>query len=36
MTIRPCAEGNDLAEYGADCSGCMNDKILFFGSIGVI
>lgn len=23
MTIRPCAEGNDLAEYGADCSGCM-------------
>lgn len=23
MTIRPCAEGNDLAAYGADCSGCM-------------
>jgi hypothetical protein len=23
MTIRPCAEGNDLAIYGADCSGCM-------------
>jgi len=23
MTIRPCAEGNELAEYGADCSGCM-------------
>ena len=23
MTIRPCAEGNYLAEYGADCSGCM-------------
>ena len=23
MTIRPCAEGNDLAPYGADCSGCM-------------
>lgn len=23
FTIRPCAEGNALAEYGADCSGCM-------------
>lgn len=23
MTIRPCAEGNALAQYGADCSGCM-------------
>lgn len=23
MTIRPCAEGDDLAMYGADCSGCM-------------
>ena len=23
MTIRPCAEGDDLAPYGADCSGCM-------------
>ena len=23
MTIRPCAEGNALAAYGADCSGCM-------------
>lgn len=23
MTIRPCAEGDDLEEYGADCSGCM-------------
>lgn len=23
MTIRPCAEGNDLAQFGADCSGCM-------------
>ena len=21
MTVRPCAEGNDLAAYGADCSG---------------
>ena len=23
ITIRPCAEGNDLEAYGADCSGCM-------------
>lgn len=23
MVLRPCAEGNDLASYGADCSGCM-------------
>jgi len=23
MTIRPCAEGDALAAYGADCSGCM-------------
>lgn len=23
ITIRPCAEGHDLAAYGADCSGCM-------------
>ena len=23
MTIKPCAEGNALAAYGADCSGCM-------------
>lgn len=23
MTIRPCAEGNELEVYGADCSGCM-------------
>jgi hypothetical protein len=23
MTIRPCAEGQELAPYGADCSGCM-------------
>jgi hypothetical protein len=26
MVIRPCAEGNDLAPYGADCSGCMTVK----------
>ena len=23
MTLRPCAEGNDLEAYGADCGGCM-------------
>lgn len=23
MTIRPCAEGNELEIFGADCSGCM-------------
>ena len=23
MTVRPCAEGDELAVYGADCGGCM-------------
>ena len=23
MTIRPCGEGDELAPFGADCSGCM-------------
>ena len=23
MTVRPCAEGNGLARYGADCGGCL-------------
>lgn len=23
MTLRPCAEGEELARFGADCSGCM-------------
>ena len=23
MTVKPCAEGNELARFGADCSGCM-------------
>ena len=23
MILKPCAEGNDLAQFGADCSGCM-------------
>ena len=23
MTLRPCAEGDELAAYGADCGGCM-------------
>ena len=26
MTIRPCAEGTSLVQYGADCSGCMTVK----------
>ena len=27
MTIRPCAEGDELAAYGADCAGCMTVNI---------
>ncbi len=27
MTVRPCGEGDELAVYGADCSGCMTEKI---------
>ncbi|SDH73949.1 protein of unknown function [Pseudobutyrivibrio sp. 49] len=23
MTVKPCAEGDELAKFGADCSGCM-------------
>ena len=23
MTVKPCAEGDELAVFGADCSGCM-------------
>ncbi|MBD5095694.1 MAG: DUF1848 domain-containing protein [Lachnospiraceae bacterium] len=23
MVVKPCAEGDELARYGADCSGCM-------------
>ncbi len=26
MVIRPCAEGEELAAYGADCSGCMTKE----------
>lgn len=26
MVLKPCAEGTDLAPYGADCSGCMSVK----------
>ncbi|MBQ7503672.1 DUF1848 domain-containing protein [bacterium] len=26
MTVKPCAEGNELEAYGADCSGCMTVK----------
>lgn len=27
MVVRPCAEGTDLAKYGADCSGCMTQEV---------
>ena len=27
LTIRPCAEGDELAPYGADCNGCMTQQI---------
>ena len=27
MTIRPCGEGDELAPFGADCSGCMTQKV---------
>ena len=27
MTIRPCGEGEELAPFGADCSGCMTVKM---------
>ena len=23
MTVKPCAEGDELAAFGADCGGCM-------------
>lgn len=23
MTVKPCAEGDELAQFGADCGGCM-------------
>lgn len=26
IDIKPCAEGNELSEFGADCSGCMTAK----------
>ncbi|MCR5108466.1 MAG: DUF1848 domain-containing protein [Lachnospiraceae bacterium] len=26
MTLKPCAEGTELEQYGADCSGCMSVK----------
>ncbi len=25
MTVKPCAEGDELAPYGADCRGCMTE-----------
>ncbi len=27
MVVRPCAEGTDLAAFGADCSGCMTAEV---------
>nr|WP_297706436.1 DUF1848 domain-containing protein [uncultured Butyrivibrio sp.] len=27
MVLRPCAEGNELEQFGADCSGCMTQAI---------
>ncbi|SFC55302.1 DUF1848 domain-containing protein [Butyrivibrio sp. YAB3001] len=27
MVLRPCAEGNELEAFGADCSGCMTQAI---------
>lgn len=27
MVLRPCAEGDELARYGADCRGCMTAEI---------
>ncbi|MBQ1504236.1 MAG: DUF1848 domain-containing protein [Oscillospiraceae bacterium] len=27
MTLRPCGEGDELARFGADCSGCMTQKM---------
>lgn len=26
MTVKPCAEGEELSRFGADCSGCMTMK----------
>ncbi len=28
MTLRPCAEGTELAQFGADCSGCQTVSVL--------
>lgn len=28
MTIYPCCEGDELAKYGADCSGCLSQSVL--------
>ena len=31
MTVKPCAEGNELAVYGADCSGFVMSVYQNFG-----
>lgn len=28
MTLRPCAEGQELSQFGADCSGCQTLEVL--------
>lgn len=28
MILKPCAEGNELAQFGADCSGCQTVSVL--------
>ncbi len=28
MVLRPCAEGQELAQFGADCSGCQTVQVL--------
>lgn len=28
MTVYPCGEGDELAEFGADCSGCLSKAVL--------
>ena len=27
MTVKPCAEGKELAQFGADCRGCMTTDV---------
>ncbi len=27
MKVKPCAEGQELAQFGADCRGCMTTDV---------